>query len=195
MSIIYPEVVDGSTINEHTPSLILLRYEDDGYNTRTHALSNMALLHQLIHLPLKLFGFLRIGSICRFVWNQSSRDEVDLMLNPFDGRQPFWSFIGEDILEFLQNKLNTARQSLNVVRAKKKCLLVKEHEEKSKVRDNCPVNMKCRRPGISCSSRSELRGHGHQDCELEPQTTNQRASRRVSEVTDAEEVHDHKTVN
>jgi hypothetical protein len=74
-------IVNGSTINTHARSTIFLRNQNNRNNARTKDFSYILVVQKHLDLSLNLLSLFRIGPICRMVWQRSSHDQVDLMLN------------------------------------------------------------------------------------------------------------------
>jgi hypothetical protein len=81
------DVVNGSTIYTHVPTAIFLWNQNDRNRTRTKALTYIPAVQKVLDLALNLLSLLRICSICSTVGQARSRNQINLVLNPTNGRK------------------------------------------------------------------------------------------------------------
>ena len=73
--------IDGTAIKTHTICTIFLGNEDYRDDTWAQAFSYMAIVDELLYLPLDLLGFLGVDTLGSLVRKRCSGDEVDSLLN------------------------------------------------------------------------------------------------------------------
>ena len=88
MTIPNSNIIDGSTINTHTPSSIFLRNQKYRNSTRTKAFTYIPTVQKVLDLSLNFLSLLRIGSIGCMVGQGCSWNQIDLMLYPSHRWQP-----------------------------------------------------------------------------------------------------------
>src|SRR6185436_20116915 len=96
------DVVNGSTIYTHAPTAIFFWNQNDRNRTRTKALTYIHAVQKVLDLALNLLSLLRICPICSTVGQTRSRNKINLMLNPANGRKSWRYFKGKNISELLQ---------------------------------------------------------------------------------------------
>ena len=70
-----------TTIGTHGKCTIFLGNEDYRYGTRAQTFSYMAVVDEMLYLPLDLLSFLGVDAVGGLVRKGSSGDEVDLVLD------------------------------------------------------------------------------------------------------------------
>ena len=73
--------IDGIAIRTHAIGAIFLRNKDYRNGTWAQAFSHMAIVDELLYLPLDLLGFLGVDAVGSLVWRRCSGDEVDSVLD------------------------------------------------------------------------------------------------------------------
>jgi hypothetical protein len=67
-------VVNGSTINTHVPSINFLRNQNNRYDSRTKTFSYIPVVQKLLDLSLNFLSLFQIDPICSTVWQRRFRD-------------------------------------------------------------------------------------------------------------------------
>ena len=73
--------IDRTTIGTHAKCTIFLGNKDYRNGTRAQTFSYMAIVDELLYLPLDLLSFLRVDAVGSLVRKRSSKDEVNSVLN------------------------------------------------------------------------------------------------------------------
>jgi hypothetical protein len=107
----YGDIVNGSTIYAHAPTVVFLRNQTDRNNIRIKALTYIPTVQKVLDLTLNLLSLLRVGPISSSVRQTHSRYQIDLVLNPSNGRQPWRHLDRENICILLQKVHDSRRQS------------------------------------------------------------------------------------
>ena len=69
------------TIITHAHTPIFLWYKEGRNRTRAQALSSQPFDHKLINLPLDFHGFFGVHSVSRFVWENGTGYEINVVLD------------------------------------------------------------------------------------------------------------------
>ena len=81
MTISNGDTIDGTTIETHAKCTIFLGNKDYRDGTGAQTFSYMAIVDELLYLPLDLLSFLGVDAVGSLVRKRSSGDEVDSVLD------------------------------------------------------------------------------------------------------------------